>query len=113
MHLYYDYIAGYLYNMLLHIVVFWLKKDLSEEELKTFENEVRSLENISSVEQLFVGKPASTTKRPVIDDSYDFCLTVMLRDIAGHDTYQEDPLHLEFIKNCSHMWEKVKIYDAD
>ena len=65
--------------MLLHIVLFWLKKDLSEEELKTFENEVRSLENISSVEQLHVGKPASTTKRPVIDDSYDFCLTVMLK----------------------------------
>ena len=113
MHLYYDYLAGYLCNMLLHIVVFWLKKDLSEEELTTFENEVRSLENISSVEQLYVGKPASTTKRPVIDDSYDLCLTVMLKDIASHDSYQEDPLHLDFIKNCSHMWEKVKIYDAD
>ena len=99
--------------MLLHIVVFWLKKDLSEEELTTFENEVRSLENISSVEQLHVGKPASTTKRPVIDDSYDFCLTVMLKDLAAHDDYQEDPLHLDFIKNCSHMWEQVKIYDAN
>ena len=98
--------------MLLHIVVFWLKKDLTKEELTTFENEVRSLENISSVEQLHVGKPASTAKRPVIDDSYDFCLTVMLIDIVAHDTYQEDPLHLDFIKHCSHMWEKVKIYDA-
>jgi hypothetical protein len=98
--------------MLLHIVLFWLKKNLSEEELTTFENEVISLENISSVEQLHVGKPATTPNRPVIDDSYDFCLTVMLRDISAHDTYQNDPLHLNFIKNCSHMWEKVKIYDA-
>ena len=99
--------------MLSHIVVFWLKKDLNEKELSTFENEVRSLGNISSVEHLHVGQPASTNKRPVIDDSYDFCLTVVLKDIAAHDAYQEDTIHLEFIKNCSHMWEKVKIYDAE
>ena len=98
--------------MLVHIVVFWLKKDLIKDDLVFFEKEVRSLEKIPSVEQLYVGQPAKTTKRPVIDDSYDFCLTVVLKDIASHDAYQEDPVHLEFIKNCSHMWEQVKIYDA-
>ena len=98
--------------MLVHIVLFWLKKDLSKDDLIIFEKEVSSLENISSVEHLYVGQPAGTTKRPVIDDSYDFCLTVVLNDIAAHDAYQEDPIHLEFIKNCSHMWEKEKIYDA-
>ena len=113
LHLYSDYFAGYENDMLIHFVIFWLKKDLSVEELTTFENQVLSLENISSVEQLYLGKPASTTKRPVIDDSYDICLTVMLKDIAAHDSYQEDPLHLDFIKKCSHMWEKVKIYDAE
>jgi len=99
--------------MLVHIVLFWLKKDLSNDDLIIFEKEVSSLEKISSVEHLYVGQPAGTTKRPVIDDSYDFCLTVVLKDIAAHDAYQEDPIHLEFIKNCSHMWEQVKIYDAE
>lgn len=99
--------------MLLHVVVFWLKDDLSDHDVVMFEKEVRSLENINSVDQLFLGRPASTTKRPVIDDSYTFCLTVVLKDVAAHDAYQEDPLHLEFIKKCSHMWERVKIYDAE
>ena len=99
--------------MLVHIVVFWLKKDLIKDDLVFFEKEVRSLEKIPSVEQLHIGQLMKTTKRPVIDDSYNFCLTVVLKDIASHDAYQEDPLHLEFIKNCSHMWEQVKIYDAD
>ena len=99
--------------MLVHIVLFWLKKDLSKDDLIIFEKEVSSLGKISSVENLNLGQPAATTKRPVIDDSYDFCLTVVLKDIAAHDAYQEDPTHLEFIKNCSHMWEKVKIYDAE
>ena len=99
--------------MLVHIVLFWLKKDLSKDDLIIFEKEVSSLEKIPSVEHLYLGQPAGTTKRPVIDDSYDFCLTVGLKDVAAHDAYQEDPIHLEFIKNCSHMWEKVKIYDAE
>jgi hypothetical protein len=99
--------------MLVHIVLFWLKNDLSKDDLAFFEKEVSSLEKISSVEHLYVGQPAGTTKRPVIDDSYDFCLTVVLKDVAAHDAYQEDSIHLEFIKKCSHMWEKVKIYDAD
>jgi len=49
----------------------------------------------------------------VIDDSYDFCLTVILKDLAAHDKYQEDEIHLGFIEACSHMWERVKIYDAE
>ena len=99
--------------MLIHTVLFWLKKDLTDEDLTLFEQKLRALEKISSVEQMFLGRPSSTTKRPVIDDTYDFCLTVALKDLAAHDVYQEDPLHLAFIENCSHMWEKVKIYDAE
>ena len=99
--------------MLIHTVLFWLKKDLTDEELTLFEQKLRALEKISSVEQMFLGRPSSTSKRPVIDDTYDFCLTVALKDLTAHDVYQEDPLHLAFIENCSHMWERVKIYDAD
>jgi hypothetical protein len=99
--------------MLIHTVLFWLKKDLTDEDLTLFEQKLRALEKISSVEQMFLGRPSSTTKRPVIDDTYDFCLTVALKDLTAHDVYQEDPLHLAFIENCSHMWERVKIYDAD
>ena len=99
--------------MLIHTVLFWLKKDLTDEDLTLFEQKLRALEKISSVEQMFLGRPSSTSKRPVIDDTYDFCLTVALKDLTAHDVYQEDPLHLAFIENCSHMWERVKIYDSD
>ncbi len=99
--------------MLVHVVVFWLKKELSLDERVLFEEEVRSLEKIPSVDRLYVGSPAHTPKRPVIEDSYDFCLTVVLEDLNAHDAYQQDPLHLEFIRKCSHMWERVRIFDAE
>ena len=99
--------------MLVHTVLFWLKNDLTDEERNGFETELRGLRAIPSLDQMLVGRPASTAKRPVIDDTYDFCLTVLLCDLTAHDQYQEDPLHLEFIQKCSHLWEKVRIYDAE
>ena len=59
-----------------------------------------------------LGTPAQTPDRPVVDNTYDCALTVVLNNLEEHDQYQDDPIHLEFIKNCSHLWEKVKIFDA-
>lgn len=33
-------------------------------------------------------------------------------DLAGQATYQTHPIHLEFVKNYSHLWQKVIVYNA-
>jgi len=99
--------------MLVHTVIFWLKKDLSEDQQVVFTNEVKTLGEISSVESFHIGTPAPTPKRPVIEDSYDYAITVVLKDMDAHDDYQVDPIHLDFIEKCKDMWERVVIYDAD
>ena len=99
--------------MLVHTVIFWLKNDLSDEERSTFFKEVATLGTIPSVEDFHLGTPAQTPKRPVIDDSYDCAVTVVLQDLAAQDQYQIDPIHQEFIDTCSSFWERVVIYDAD
>lgn len=99
--------------MLVHTVLFWLKEEMPQEKKAIFEQNLSKLKQISSVENVFIGEPAMTTKRPVIDDSYDYCLTVILKDIAAHDLYQQDPIHLEFIERCSQMWKRVVVYDAE
>ena len=99
--------------MLVHTVIFWLKKDLSEDQQVEFTNEVKTLGEISSVESFHIGTPAPTPKRPVIEDSYDYAITVVLKDMDAHDDYQVDPIHLDFIDKCKDMWERVVIYDAD
>ena len=99
--------------MLVHTVIFWLKKDLSEDQKNIFIKEVKTLGEISSVHDFHLGTPAATAKRPVVEDSYDFAITVVLKDMVAHDDYQADSIHLEFIDNCKEMWERVVIYDAD
>jgi hypothetical protein len=56
------------------------------------------------------GVPASTD-RPVIDRSYSYGLVLKFNDLAGHDAYQIDPVHEEFLENCGHLWVRVQVYD--
>ena len=98
--------------MLIHTVLFWLHKDLSSSEREDFKAALDSLKDIPSAAAVYVGSPSSTPERPVIDASYDFCLTVLLKDMAAHDAYQQNPLHQKFLEN-KELWERVQIYDAD
>lgn len=98
--------------MLVHSVFFWLKPDLSPAQRAEFRRALETLTKVKSVEHVYVGTPAATAKRPIIDDSYSFALTIVCRDVAAHDAYQVDPLHKAFVEKCSSMWTRVQIYDA-
>jgi len=98
--------------MLLHTVFFWLKPDLTRQEIAAFEAGLASLTTIPSVRFHFIGTPAST-RRPVIDASYSYKLVVGFDDLAGHDAYQGIETHLRFIRECGKHWTKVLVYDAD
>lgn len=99
--------------MLIHTVLFWLKKELDADQAAQFRAGLAQLQGIHSAEAVYIGTPSATPERPVIDSSYDYCLTVILKDIPAHDAYQADPIHLEFIAQCKEFWDTVKIYDAD
>jgi len=98
--------------MLLHTVLFWLRPDLSTDEIVRFESGLKELTTIASVKTAFFGKPAST-RRPVIDASYSYQLVLGFDDLQGHDSYQIDPIHKNFVKTCAPLWTKVLIYDAE
>ena len=94
--------------MLVHTVLFWLKKDLEADQVARFLEGVESLKNISSAEAVYVGTPSETPERPVIDTSYDVCLTVILKDIPAHDAYQTAERHLQFIEENKEKWTRYE-----
>lgn len=95
-----------------HVVNFYLKPGLSDEEVRKFEAGVSTLGTIGEIQVFNVGKPASTN-RPVIDKSYSYCLLCVFRNQEDHDIYQSHPVHLNFVDNCKHLWEKVIIFDSE
>lgn len=99
--------------MLVHNVLFTLRKGLDGPELTEFRMGLESLKYIKHAEQVYIGNPAMVAERPVLIKNYDFCLTVLLKDVAAHDAYQQDPIHQEFIQTHKEKWKRVRVFDAE
>lgn len=99
--------------MLIHSVYFWLKDDLCEAKKQAFYDGLLELSKIPTVVQLYVGKPAKTEKRPVIDDTYTYGIVVVFNDKEGHDSYQVHQIHKNFLAEFSSFWDRVLVYDFE
>lgn len=93
---------------LIHQVFFWLNEGVSVSE---FIKEARKLSLCSTVKQLYVGTPAETQSRDVVDSSYSIACTFFFDSVADEQRYQVDPLHLAFIEQNNNKWRKVVVYD--
>ena len=96
---------------LMHVVHFWLTDGLTEADEKDFLKGVWSLEGIPTIRRMFVGPPASTPSRGVVDNSFDYALVVYFDDVAGHDVYQEHPIHLKFVAEHEAKFKTVQVKD--
>jgi hypothetical protein len=97
--------------MFTHIVLFWLKEDAPASAREALRADcLEFLKPIPTVRHLFAAPPAMTP-REVVDNSYDVGLCVIMDDKAGHDVYQEHPLHKKFIERNKQHWKRVQIYD--
>lgn len=99
--------------MLIHTVFFWLKPGLTEAQRAEFRRGVESLAAIKHVEKVCIGVPAAVADRPVVDKTFSVGLTVICRDVAAHDAYQADPIHLAFVSKFKSCWTRVQIYDTE
>jgi hypothetical protein len=98
--------------VIIHHVFFWLKNPSSKEDLEALLQGLKTLRQIKTVRQLYIGVPASTEKRDVVDGSYHASELMFFDGVEEQKAYQEDPVHLQFVKDCSHLWEKVVVYDT-
>jgi hypothetical protein len=97
--------------MFVHTVYFWLNDDAPENIRDDMIASCRnSMAKIPTARHVWAGTPAMTP-RPVVDNTYDVGLCVILDDVKGHDEYQAHALHQEFLANFKKHWKRVQIYD--
>ena len=99
-------------KQLIHHVYFWLKNPASGEDLTKLLDGLRALENIETVRKIHIGVPASTEARGVVDTSYSASELLFFDDLEGQAIYQDHPIHKKFVEDCSHLWQKVIVYDS-
>jgi hypothetical protein len=93
---------------MIHQVFFWLKPG---QDVKEFLKEVALLGKCDTVSKSFIGTPAPTEARDVVDHSYQVACTLFFDSIEDQNLYQTDPNHLKFIERNSNKWASVKVYD--
>ena len=107
-----DMAADTLGQGLMHVVYFWLDPELTAEQTEEFLTDLRGLANVPTVRRLWVGKPAATPSRGVVDNSFDYSLVVWFDDVAGHDAYQAHPIHLAFVEAQEAKFARVRVRDS-
>lgn len=99
-------------KVLVHHAIFWLKNPTSIEDRDKLVAGVKSLGKIETIKMLHVGIPASTEKREVVDNSFAVSEIMFFDNEKDQKTYQDHPIHQKFIKEHSHLWDRVVVYDA-
>ena len=97
-------------NTFIHHVLFWLKDDNETNRGQLIEG-LKKLSSVYTIRQFHIGT-AANTNRAVIENTYSVSWMIFFDNADDQDSYQVDPIHLDFIKECSHLWHKVKVFDT-
>ena len=100
-----------LQSKFIHHVFFWLRRPESADDLRALIAGLQKLSKAGTIAQFHIGRPAATS-REVIDRSYSISWFVLFDGADDQDNYQRDPIHLEFIDQCSTLWSRVLVYDS-
>lgn len=99
-------------RLFIHHVYFWLKNHDSKEDKDKLVAGLRKLSAVKTIKNFHIGEPAATN-RDVIDRSYNISWCLFFNNKADQDSYQTDPIHLNFVKENADLWTKVVVYDAE
>ncbi|WP_333852104.1 Dabb family protein [Epilithonimonas sp.] len=95
-----------------HNLFFWLRKDLSETEVKDFENFFEGLKKLPYQKNLRYGKPAGSSPRTVLDSSYTYNGSMEFESLEELEAYGKLPEHLALVQKYKPMFEKMLVYDT-
>ena len=98
-------------SMFIHHVYFWLKNPSSIDDRQKLIEGLEKLTKVKTIKMFHIGKPADTN-RDVIDTSYSISWMLVFDDETAEESYQVDPIHLNFVETCKHLWQKVVVYDS-
>jgi Stress responsive A/B Barrel Domain len=95
-----------------HHVYFWLKNPENVADKAELIQGLTRLAALSTIRMHHIGTPAATN-RAVIDSSYAVSWLCIFDDAEAQAVYQTHPIHLKFVEDCKHLWDRVVVYDSE
>ena len=98
-------------ELFVHHVYFWLKNPNSEADKAKLIEGLEKLSKVKEIKMAHIGTPADTN-RSVIERSYSVSWLLFFDNLEQEEIYQKHPIHLKFVEDYAHLWEKVIVYDS-
>ena len=98
-------------GIFIHHVYFWLSRTDNADHKKLLIEGLEKLSSVKTIQRFHIGEPANTS-REVIDSSYSVSWILIFKNATDQDSYQIDPIHLRFVEECKHLWNRVVVYDS-
>lgn len=95
----------------LHHVFFFLKRPGNAEDASKLAAALQALSRAPQIRSYQIGRHAGTT-RGVVERGYDLSWTVAFDSAADEAAYQDDPIHLAFVRDNAALWSRVVVYDT-
>ena len=94
-----------------HVVLFKAKGPDAEAASRELIRDVKEyLSPLPTVKGLWIGRPAPTNTRPIVDANYHVGLLLLFEDQKGLQEYLDHPRHVEFAKKHDTACE-VRVFD--
>ena len=98
--------------MLVHSVYFTLKDRTPAARTKLVDACKKYLTKHPGEVYFSAGALAEDLKRPLNDLDFDVALTIVFKNKAAHDEYQDAKRHKQFIEENKETWKKVRVFDS-
>jgi hypothetical protein len=99
--------------MIVHTVFFWIRKDAPASARKQLIDDCPKYLKSPTVNHLWVGTPADTPERDVVNATFDVGLTVIFDDVAAHNAYQVHPQHNIFIERNKSNFLRIEVFNVN
>lgn len=98
-------------ELFIHHVFFYLKEPNNAQHEAQLLEGLQKLARLSYIQFAHIGKPAVTNREVIVRD-YTISWMCFFKNVIEEEIYQTDPVHLQFMNDYSHLWEKMVVYDS-
>jgi len=94
-----------------HVVLIWLKDDVSPKKAENIRHVSQTFETIPNVLSVHVGT-ALSSKRKMVDDSFDIGVVLRFPNQKAMEAYLLHPIHMQAVEKLIKPWvKKIVVYD--
>lgn len=95
-----------------HYLLFWLKPELTPEQVKDFQNFFEGLKKLPYVKNVRYGGPANSSPRAVLDNTFTYNASMEFDSLEDLETYGKLDGHLALVAKYKPFFNKMMVHDS-